>query len=122
MPRTRKQIQKRQQRDRKRLFKLSLGDQKDRARLFVKFVLLVEEKLPGATGAEKKAWVKRSLDTLIALPPIAEEISDLIIEIGTEIAYAAVKNAKLSDSMVVIEKDRLKYLTECEAYVEANRT
>ena len=37
--------------------------------------------------------MKRTLDNLIVLPPIAEQISDLVIEIGTEIAYAGVQAA-----------------------------
>ena len=89
--------------------------QKKKAGLFVKFVIEVENALPGATGKEKKRWVKQKLDDLIDLPPIAEEISDLVIAIGTEIAYAAVQSAKASDDIVVLEKEEYEGLLKSMA-------
>jgi hypothetical protein len=72
-----------------------LSKQKKKAGLFIRFVIEVEKALPGATGRQKKQWVKRKIDDLINLPPIAEQISDFFIEVGTEIAYAAVQASKL---------------------------
>jgi hypothetical protein len=81
------------------------------AGLFIKFILQVEEALPGATGKEKKQWVRRKLDDLIVLPPIAEEISDIIIAIGTEIGYAGVRAIEQNEKLMVIERaeyDKMK--------------
>ena len=68
--------------------------ERKRATLALQFINEVEAALPGATGAEKKAWVKRKLDDIFALPPIAEEISDFIISLTVECAYAGVMAAK----------------------------
>jgi len=88
-----------------------LAKQQRKAGLFIKFVMLVEEQLPGATGVEKKRWVKKKLDQLINLPPIAEQISDLVIEVGVEIAYAGVQAAKVGSEYTVILKTDLEAAT-----------
>lgn len=53
----------------------------------LKFIRMVEEVLPGATGPEKKAWVIRKLDGLIALPQPWELISDIILSVVVEVVY-----------------------------------
>lgn len=99
-----------------------LQKQQRKAGLFIKFVLEVEKALPGATGAEKKAWVKQKLDSLINLPPIAEEISDFIINVGTEIAYAGVQAAKTADDMVVLERSEYEELLKLkDAYADLHK-
>jgi len=85
-----------------------LRKQKSKAGLFIKFVLEVEKLLPGASGPEKKQWVVARIDDLIKLPPIAEEISDFIIAIGAEIAYASVQATK--SKFEVISKEELAAL------------
>ena len=68
--------------------------ERKRATLALQFISEVEAALPGASGNEKKAWVKSKLDDIFALPPIAEEISDFIISLTVECAYAGVMAAK----------------------------
>lgn len=59
-----------------------------------RIVEAAENALPGATGAEKKRWVRSQLDALFPLPPIAEEVSDFIIFLVVECVYVAVQRAK----------------------------
>jgi|6_EtaG_2_1085325.scaffolds.fasta_scaffold05028_11 hypothetical protein len=81
-----------------RPIRMPLVGQRKRSRLFVKWILEAEKQIPGASGREKKAWVKQRLDDLIQLPPVAEQISDFIISIGVEMAYAGIRTAELDTS------------------------
>tara|TARA_R100001244_G_scaffold78883_1_gene62213 strand:+ start:703 stop:1089 length:387 start_codon:yes stop_codon:yes gene_type:complete len=89
-----------------------LGKRNERqsAGSFVKWILEAERQIPGASGTEKKAWVKAKLDSIIMLPPIAEEISDFIISLGVELAYAGMRSAELDISCSNCDKleDELK--------------
>ena len=79
---------------RQQLAPMALRKEKKKASLALQFVREVESALPGATGAEKKAWVKLQIDNIVQLPPIAEEISDFIISLTVECVYAGVQAAK----------------------------
>ena len=93
----------------------NVSKQRKKAGLFIKFVLAVEEELPGASGNEKKEWVKRQLDNLINLPPIAEQISDFIINIGVEVAYAGVQAMKANDDLKVLSIEEYEKLVKDSA-------
>ncbi len=75
---------------------------KRKSGVVVQLILDAEEALPGSTGPEKKAWVIDKLDRLFNLPPIAEEISDFIINLSVEIAYAGVQKLKTSPQWKVL--------------------
>ena len=77
---------------------MGLHKEKKKASLALQFVREVEDVLPGASGKEKKAWVKLQIDNIVQLPPIAEEISDFIISLVVECVYAGVQAAKKQGS------------------------
>lgn len=79
---------------RQRLAPMSLHKERRKASLALQFIREVENEIPGASGRDKKRWVKRQIDDLIRLPPIAEEISDFIISLTVECVYAGVQAAK----------------------------
>lgn len=79
---------------RQKLAPMGRTKERKKATLALQFIREVEEALPGANGDQKKAWVKKQIDNLIQLPPIAEEISDFIISLTVEAAYAGVQAAK----------------------------
>ena len=81
---------------RQKLVPMGIHKQRKKAGLALQFIRDVEAALPGATGTEKKAWVKDQIDAVFALPPIAEEISDFTISLTVECAYAGVQAAKKS--------------------------
>jgi len=74
------------------------------------------KEIPGASGKEKKAWVKAKIDDLFALPPVAEQISDFIISISVEIAYAGWKAVELqvekNDKLLQAEAEIKKLKSE----------
>ena len=77
------------------------------------------EKAPDLSNAQFRRHLKNTIDEVFDLPPIAEEISDVVIAIVVDSIAWRIRETK--SDFVVVERKWLTYAKECVAWAEKAR-
>jgi hypothetical protein len=71
------------------------------------------------TGGQFRQQLKMRLDRIFELPPIAEEISDIVISVVVD--SVAWRIRETNSKWALVRRDWIVYAKECVAYCEAQR-
>lgn len=72
----------------------------------------------GMSNSEFRSTLKSIIDRIFVLPPIAEEISDIVISVVVDSVVWRIRESK--SDWVLVERGWLKYAKECVEFSEAS--